>query len=283
MTTPRTPLVPALLALGLAATVALPAATAVQIATSGNAALDAAWSADGSMGGGEYTCMSTDCGQGYVGGAYGSDGGLQADAGWDLQAEADEQAALDAAMQAVEQAKAEAEAKVQEASELKDRVRADVRADGDVETRGDADAAMDSDAPLGGTLGLDGLLTVNGDRRVDLQEETQVKHEAEAQVDAQADSAIDLLAGLLEDLQGQVTMAFTAAVAGAAEAGNAIAGALGLVQATQVDVHHSVDARVGLGAVPDIEVPRIGAPDVGLSGSGNLAAQASGALEGVIR
>ena len=59
--------------------------------------------------------------------------------------------------------------------------------------------------------------------------------------------------------------------------------ALGLVQRTQVNVHHQVDLTADLGAVPTVTVPRIQPPSADLGGSASVAAQAAAAAQGIVR
>lgn len=284
---------PALLALGLAATVALPAATALQIATTGNAAADAAWKQTASLGGDAY-CAAEGCRPPVrAGGALNNEGSASAKAGWSLAAETNEKAAIDAAAKTAEELRAEAEARARatyrQAMETKERVRVDARAEHDVHADGDVDAAMESSGRADGNVGLDGLLTVGTGKSVDLREEKRMKAEAEARARAEAeattDTAVGLLARLLQELQGKLTMAADAAANVAAGIQGSVSGALGLGNSVHVSqsLSHSASVGASLGAVPDVEVPRIEPPSLGLSGDASLVAKAQGAARGVVR
>jgi hypothetical protein len=281
MTAPRT--FPVLLALGLAAIVALPAATALNLASQGNAASDAVLTG-AAGGGGEYRCMSTRC-NGLGAGSLGGESAVSSRTAWraDLQADADAQAVLDAAEEAAAQARAEVEARAREALDARDRVDLDVEARHNARATTDADAAMDTRADLRGDAGIDGILSLRGDRDVDMRQGKALKHKAEAEVGAQVEGATDVLAQLLAELQGALEGGVQAAVDVAAQVGSSVGTALGLVQGTQVELHHSVDAAASLGTVPSIEVPRIEAPDLALDGNAELVAEAQAAAQGVIR
>lgn len=287
MTTPRTTrTLRVLLALGLAATVALPAATALQFASAGNAAADAAWKQAASLGGGGAACTDY-CTMQYTGlGSLSNEGYLGADVAWDVNAETHERETVDAALDAAEELRAklraELEAKVREARETRERARADIHYDYDAEARGGADAAWDTEAEGGAYLGMDGILTLGGERHIDLQQEKRLKAETEAKVKAEADSAVQMIADLLAELQGHVTMSVNAAFDAVADAGAAVGGALGLVQDTQVSVHQSLDADASLGSVPSVDIPKLSAPSADLGGSASVVAQATAAAQGVI-
>lgn len=286
MTTPRTPrTLPLLLAFGLAATVALPAATALNLAAAGDATADAAWTATSGLGGGTACPPGHACTMQYQNGGAAS-GSARSSVGWHADADVDEQAFLDLAADAAARAKAEADAKLAQAMALKDRVHVEGDVAYDVETEGGLDAAWDSEARADGRLGVDGATGVRAERDVDLNGAQELKGRVEAEARAEATDALAMIAGLLGQLQAHVSMGVSAAVDGASQVGGAITGAiggaLGVVQSTQVNVHHELDVGANLGAVPSIEVPKIAAPSLGVDGSASLVAQAAATAEGAL-
>lgn len=282
MTNPRTTrTLPALLALGLVTIVALPAATALNLASAGTATADAAWTQTASLGGGTCPPDRACTAQVRETAALIQEGKVSGKASYALEAETHEDMLLREAADAAARVRAEAQAKADAAMEMRERVRADVRAEPDVRTEARGEAAWDSRAEAEGDLGVDGILTLGTSKQVDLREEHEAKAKLEAKAKAQVEATTGMAEQILADLQGRITMTFDAAASAVAEAGAAIGGALGLVQSTNVNVHHELDANVGLGAVPSVDVPDLPSPS--LNGSASVVAQAQAAASGIVR